>query len=142
MSKAVTWTPPTDFATILTTALDGLTNGANSAQSGAIANGTSKARYMALELYLASLTPVGAAAILVYLQASLDGSNYPEAGPTSDQLLRSFYVSTPAATKRKILWNIPIPPLNFKLVINNAAGVALAASGNTLAYRLYGEQLG
>ena len=43
---------------------------------------------------------------------------------------------TGAGAKARDMAGLPVPPLAFKLVLLNGAGVALAANTNTLKYRL------
>jgi hypothetical protein len=144
-TQTLTYSTPTAIATALGADLNNLANGAYSAVSGAIDNTTTKHLYMALQLRLASLTP-GAAntGISVYLLPCTD-TTYPDGGgavvPGPETFLCCFAaLSTGAGAKARDLAGLPVPPLAFKLVLLNGAGVALAASGSTLAYRLYSEQ--
>ena len=137
-----TWGTPESIGTALSTALDALGNGSYSAASSAITNGSGTVyKYMALELYLASLTPSGTPYIEVYLLPTVDATNYVDGGgataPPAETLLAVFSLSTSASTKRRAVSNLLIPPFDFKLVLKNASGVSLAASGSTLKYRRY-----
>jgi hypothetical protein len=141
----ITYSTPTNIATILGTELNALANGAYSAASAAIDNTTTKHLYMALELALASLTP-GAAntGCSVYLIPSVDGSTYGDGGaavvPGPETYLCCFAaLSTGAGAKLRTLAGLPVPPLKFVLVLLNGSGVALANTGSTLDYRLYSE---
>lgn len=146
MTQTLTYSTPTSIATALGTELNNLANGAYSAASAAIDNSSTKHLYMALELNLASLTP-GAAntGCSVYLIPSVDGTNYGDGGgavvPGPETYLCCFAaLSTGAGAKLRTMAGLPVPPLLFKLVLLNGSGVALAASGSTLEYRLYSEQ--
>ncbi len=144
-TSTITYSTPTAIATALSSDLNSLANGAYSAASGAIDNTATKHLYMALQLRLASLTP-GAAntGISVYLLPCTD-TTYPDGGgavvPGPETYLCCFAaLSTAAGAKARDMAGLIVPPLAFKLVILNGSGVALAASGSTLAYRLYSEQ--
>lgn len=137
----VKWVAPESIASALTTELNSLANGSASAASGAIDNETGLYRYISLELYLASLNPTGTPIVQVYLIPTLDATNYEDTTPPNFSLLTTFDLTTGAATKRRMRWNIPIPPLSFKLIVKNGSGVAFASSGNTLKYRRHNEQV-
>ena len=110
--------------------------------SAAIANETDLYQYIDLELVLASLTPTAGAYCDVWLEATLDGTNYADASKPlqTASLLGAFQLDTAAAAQRIVLANIPIPPLGFKLQLRNMSNVTLGASGNTLKYRRHYEQ--
>ena len=137
----VKWAAPETTASALTTELNSLGNGSVSSASAAIDNETDLYRYVSLELYLASLNPTGTPIVQVYINPSLDGTNYEDTTPPSFSLLTTFDLATGSATKRRVRFNIPIPPLKFKLIVKNGSGVAFAASGNTLKYRRHNEQV-
>lgn len=141
----VSWATAESIATALSTDLNSLANGSYSAASAAIANSTGLYRYLNLELALASLTPTGTPTISVFLLPTIDGTNYEDGGgataPPALSLVAVFDLSTSASTKRRARWNIPIPPVDFKLVLLNGSGVALASSGNTLKYRRHNESV-
>lgn len=137
----VKWVAPEAIASALTTDLNSLGNGSVSAASAAIDNETGLYQYISLELYLASLNPTGTPIVQVYLISTLDATNYDDTTPPTFCLLTTFDLATGSATKRRTRWNIPIPPLSFKLLVKNGSGVAFASSGNTLKYRRYNAQV-
>lgn len=135
------WVAPEAIATALTTELNSLANGSQSAVSSAIDNATDLYQYMELELVLASLIPTGSPYCLVYLVKQIDGTNYEDLTTSASHLvIASLPMSTATAAKRIIVANILIPPVAFKLAVQNQAGPALAAAANTLKYRRYNEQ--
>lgn len=141
MATTQKWVTPETLTTALTTELNSLANAALSAQSAAIDNLTDLYQYMELELVLASLTPTGGPYCQVYLVKQIDGTNYEDLSTSASHLVvASFPMSTAAAAKRIVVANILIPPCAFKLAVQNQAGPALAASGNTLKFRRYSEQ--
>lgn len=141
MATTTKWLAPEAIATALTTELNSLANGSQSAASAAIPNETDLYQYIDLELVLASLTPTGTPYCAVYLVASLDGTNYEDLTTSATHaLLATFPMSTAVAAKRIVVKNLLLPPLGFKLAVQNQAGPALAASGNTLKYRRHNEQ--
>ncbi len=145
MATTLTWSTPTSVSTALSTELNALANGSYSAASTAIDNRTTMHLYMALQLRLASLTP-GASntGISVYLLPCVD-TTFPDGGgavvPGPETYLCCFAaLLTGAGAKARDVVGLPVPPLQFKLVILNGAGVALANTGSTLAYVLYSEK--
>lgn len=135
------WVAPEAAATVMTTALDGLANGAYSAVSTAIANETGLYPYMAVEVYLASLTPAAGGYVALYLLPTVDATNYEDGGgavaPPTGSLIAMMDLRNAAAAQRRMRYDIPIPPLGFYLVLYNGSGVALAANSNTIKTRRY-----
>lgn len=145
MATQLSWSTPTGIVTQLGTELNALANGAYTAASSAIDNRTTRYLYMGLELALASLTPAtGNTGCSVYLLPSVDGATYPDGGgaivPAPENYMCCFAaLSTSAGAKLRGVAGLPIPPLLFKLVGLNGAGVALGNTGNTLDYIMYSE---
>lgn len=139
--STIKWLAPEATASALTTELNSLANAGVSSASAAIDNETGLYRYISVELYLASLNPTGTPIVQVYLTPSLDATNFEDATPPTFSLLTTFDLATGAAAKRRVRYNIPIPPLQFKLIVKNGSGVAFASSGNTLKYRRHYEQV-
>lgn len=135
------WSTVEAITTALTTELNSLANGAQTAASAAIANETDQYRWMVVELVLASLTPTGSPAVHIFLIEQIDGSNYEDISTSAlHAQVASLPFSTAVAAKRVISRMFPIPPTNFKLVAQNQAGPSLAAANNTLKYRRFNEQ--
>jgi len=134
------WTAGTTIASALTTELNALANAAFSAASAAYDNETNHYLYLDLELVLASLTPTGSPYCAVFLIAHLDGTNYEDTANTASVPIAIFSFTTAVAAKRQIRSNILVPPLPFKLVLQNNMGPSLGATLNTLKYRLHSEQ--
>jgi hypothetical protein len=138
-----TWATPESIQSALTTQLDALGNAVFSASSSAIDNLTNLYQYIDLEVVLGSLSPTAGAYVDVWLEPTLDGSNYADHGKAlqTSHLLCSLQLDTAAATAQRLVkTNVPIPPYSFKLALRNGAGVALNASGNTLKFRRHNEQ--
>jgi hypothetical protein len=146
MPTAFSWDTPIAIATVFTTDLNGttMTNGTYSAASTAIDNETDLYEYMDAELALASFTPTGTPSASLFLLPSLDGTNFVDGGgstvPPNETLVGTVSLTTTASAKRRVFSRIIIPPFQFKLVVLNSAGVAFAASGNTLKIRRYNER--
>lgn len=140
MATIFSWTVPAAIATALTTELNTLANAAWTVASAAIDNETAPQLYLDTELVLASLTPTGTPNCMLFIAYSIDaGTNYEDAPNASDLPATVFPFSTAVAAKRKVRGNILLLPLRFKLYVQNNMGPALAASGNTLRYRLHSE---
>lgn len=140
MATTFSWLAPIAIASALTTELDALANAAFSAASAAYDNETNHHLYLDLELRLSSLTPTGSPYCAVFLIAELDGTNYEDAPNAASVPIAIFSFTTAVAAKRQVRSNILVPPLPFKLVLQNNMGPALGATLNTLKYRLHDEQ--
>src|SRR5215510_813734 len=138
MATEFKWKAPETIASWLTTELNTLGNGSFGSSGAAIDNETDLYEYVDLELVLASLSPTAGAYVDVWLEATLGGTNYADHGKSLQvaTLLTTFQLDTTASTAQRIIQrNILLPPLKFKPALRNAAGVALASSGNTLKGR-------
>ena len=150
------WKSPTVALTnLLTTSLNSLAD--NTTDDGgqtAINNETNLNTFMDLELTLASLDLSSQTnpSVWIYLIESVDGGTdfdtYTDATataglmPPSDKLIAVIGLrpGSGAEAKTAVKSAISIPPGQFKLLVRNKTGVAFAASGNVLAYRLYNQQ--
>jgi hypothetical protein len=138
----LTWT------NALTTELNSLASGNAILASADIVNGTALDRYMDVSLVLASAVFPNTAGLNVSLYIyplSDDATHYGDGRFTSSAAGPPNYA--PCATIPLVInvtqaqygqaTAIVIPPGTFRLVLSNNAGVALAASGNTVKYRTY-----
>lgn len=147
MANIGKWNAPSSTVSVLTTELNALANNTASAASSAIANQTNLDIYTDWELNLASLSPVAPAYVDVYIMEAVDGTNYPapsgaDMRQQSTQRLFTVALSTTAATAQRIaVRNVVIPPGTFKIILDNQAGVALGATGNTLKMNPYDVNL-
>jgi hypothetical protein len=151
----VKWAAPvvslTDY---LTTSLNSLAN--NTLDLGAAIDNTSNlARYMDLELTLASLdlSSQTSPCVVVYMLESVDGgTDYDTVSdaesaddncPPADKIIAIIGLRPYSGAEAKLAVKslIPIPPGHFKLAVRNKTGVAFGASGNKLAYRTYNEKV-
>ncbi len=141
-----TWSPYDGIATALSTGLDALGNN-NHALSAAIDNSTNKRFYADLELVLASvdLSAQTNPAVYIWVINYVDGANYedgaagtpgtnPARPPDAIIPLRAINGAQRAAKRL-----VSIPPSNFKILLQNKTGAALAANSNTLKYQTYAE---
>lgn len=143
MATTHKWTAQSSQTSVLTTELNSLANAAYSAASAALDNTSNLHQWASAELVLASLTPTGSPYIAVYLLPT-QSSVYPDGGgstaPSAENLWCVFALSTSTGAKNRAVMGLPIPPANMKFVLYNAAGPALASSGNTLKITTYAEQ--
>lgn len=137
-------------ATVISTAANSLAS-LSAIDSSAIDNSSSgvgaDALFMDIVLSLASLAIASASAyVSVYVIPAVDGTNYPHytTGATpklpAQYFVGNILFNVLTAAQLQALTRIEIPPCPFKIVIVNNTGVAFAASGNTLAYRLSNYQ--
>ena len=145
MAQTFKWLAGEGAINALTTQLDALASAAFSAASAAIDNTVGLYPWMDLEVNLASLTPgAGSPYIAVWLNLSLDGTNYEKVPDASsgDKPPNAIFPleASVAQASRVTISDIPIPPLKFKLCLRNVSGIALAATGNTLQYNRHYAQ--
>ena len=137
--EPTTWT---SIGNQLTTELNSLGIGGISAFSAAWDNTTTLYLWVAAIINLASLTPTAGAYLQLLMTESVDGGTTYEDAPSSTN--PGWHMAQPSvainvSTSAKV---IRVPPIRvfggkFKCALLNGAGVALAATGNTLA--LYGS---
>jgi len=141
----VTWTSYGSWTTALSTELDSLAND-GLAISSAIDNSTNRHRFLDIEVYLASvdLSSQTNPAIYIWLVARTDGTNFEDGG-SSVAPARAPNAIVPLrevnGAQRVFARFLLTTPDQFKILVQNKAGAALASSGNTVKYNLYGEQL-
>jgi hypothetical protein len=78
----------------------------------------------------------GTPGITVWILPAVDGTNYPSppggtAGAAPLYLSSSFTVVASVSTTTIVCPNIPIPPYNFKVMIQNNLGVAFPATSTS-----------
>jgi len=112
--------------------------------SDEIDNSTNKYRFVDLHVVLASAVFAGTdSGIEVFLIPTVDGTNYPTwtgNGTADEQENDGFlvgFVATTATTaaQRMTLREVALPSGKYKFAFRNRAGVALAASGNSVSWR-------
>jgi len=151
MTTDIKWEAATvSLTSYLTTTLNALAD--NTTDLGAeINNETNLCTHMDLELTLASFDISGQAnpSVTIFMLESVDGGTDFDTGtdavsadasiPAADKIIAIMGLrpGTGAEAKTAVKSMLPIPPGRFKLLVRNTTGVALAASGNVLAYRTY-----
>lgn len=139
MATTFKWTAWTDRSAstggTVSTELNSLANGAFSAVSGIYDNTTNLDEWGAFLINLASLLPTTGAYIQIFLDDSLDGTNFEDApsatNPGAHQLVATVSLNVTTSAKVAITAPFRLPPGKMKWVFKNSAGVAFAASGNT-----------
>lgn len=144
MATTFKWAAASSRGNQLTTELNSLANGAFSAVGPAYDNTTNLDEWGACDIVLASLAAATGAYLQLFLAVSLDGTNYEDAPaatqPGSHNLVATASVLVSTSVKRIVTPWFRLPPNKFKFVLKNAAGVALGASGNTVALFTTNEQ--
>jgi hypothetical protein len=130
--------------TMLTTELNSLANAATSNASSAFANSGSGNRYLQALFELVctfASAPTAGKPVDLYILPTVDGTNYADGGgstvPSAASYAGSFAVRNSASAQRLVLEGIVLPPGDFKLLLINNSGQAMAASGNTLKMVAY-----
>jgi hypothetical protein len=144
MATEQKWEAPAAVQTYLTTELNSLADGGNKL-GGSIDNETDGTNEFFANLELLVATQGSArdsgATVDVYLLPSVDGTNYcygaDATDPPESAYVGSFVLDAATTARYVTLHNLPIPPLKFKLLVINNTGQALAATTNTLKYRLH-----
>ena len=139
----VTWTSYGSWTTALSTGLNSLAND-GLAISSAIDNSTNKDLFIDIEVYLASvdLSSQTNPAIYIWLVARTDGTNFEDGGSSvaparaPDAIVPLREVN---GAQRVFARMLMATPDQFKILVQNKTGAALASSGNTVKYSTYGE---
>ena len=108
-----------------------------------IANETNLYQYINLELVIATQGAARSAGgfVTVYINYAADGTTYDDTSNKAfTELLAVFPLDAATTARRLTKTNLPIPPIDFKMLVLNDTGQALAATGNTLKYRRHNEQ--
>lgn len=71
------------------------------------------------------------------LVQALDGTNYGDTNEITAPPIAVFTLDAATTARCLHLPDISIPPGLFKLFVRNSTGQTLAASGNTLSYRMH-----
>ena len=148
MPTTFQWIAPEALTAYLSTDLNSLADSTSdttgfSVVGAEIANETNLYQYIDLELVLAAqgVARAAGAFVAVYINYAADGTTY---GDTSNkafsELLAVFPLDAATTARRITKVNLPIPPIDFKLLVLNDTGQALAATLNTLKYRRHNEQ--
>jgi hypothetical protein len=119
-------------------ALNALANGAFSAVSAEVDNTPGTGTYLFGDFLFTgggSIDPVAGGYIGLYILPAIDGTNYPVTGSSSISPGDAYYkgaisLSDTAGTSYGACNDVQLPPFKFKVIIQNASGVALHASTN------------
>lgn len=146
MANEVNWLNYPAATTYLTTELNALADGGNDL-GAAIDNTANGDMYMDLELLLAEqgVARDSGAYVALYILPSVDGTNYCYGGDSLDppaNTHRANFLFDAAVTARySTITHILLPAGKFKILVMNETGQAFAATGNTLKYTLYNEEI-
>lgn len=128
------------LTTTLDTGLNSLANNANSVASPtAINNATALELFVDFELVIATqgTARITGATIQIFMTQAVDDTNYGDTHESTAELVAVFPLDAATTARRAAVRDVPIPPGLFKFFLRNATGQALAASGNTLKYRVH-----
>ena len=148
MATTFQWVAPEALTSYLTTELNTLADSTSdttgfSAVGAEIANETDLYQYINIQLVVAAQGAARSAGafVAVYINYAADGTTYDGTSNKAFAELLCVFPLDAATTARTLTkTNIPIPPIDFKLLVLNDTGQALAATLNTLKYRRHNEQ--
>lgn len=129
--------------------LNSLSDNETTLLSDEVDNSTNLYALADLHLSLASAAFTGTdAKINVYLVPSVDGTNYPTwdgnttvpGNTNKDYYVGNISVKATTAACRGILRNVGLPNGKYKWAFRSEANVALASTGNTVAFRPHQTQ--
>ena len=138
------WANRVDEETVLSTELNSLADDGTAVTASAMGH-TNREMYADFELSIAATSSRTASGVGLYILAELDGTNYQYGSgsltPSGNAYKGSFLFDTgQTAARVDIITGILLPPGNFKVLVKNELGVALASSGNTLTMRRYNTE--
>jgi len=144
MPTKVTYSAPSAITTYLTTELNSLADAGNKlgAKIDNEADGENE-MFLDVEIYVAAqgLARDAGAYIELYLLSSVDGTNFgygdDSVDPPASSLLDVFLLDAATTARYLTLANLPLPPLDLKLLVINNTGQAFAATASTLKYRIH-----
>lgn len=140
------WATPASIATILSSDLNSLGDGANAISASQSNDATGELYlYGDFEMYIAATsTRASDARIEMYFLIEIDGTNYSYGGtsvdPAPNTHVGDFQFDATTSAQYTHLRGILLPPADFKVLLINEVGVALASSGNTLKWVKYNLQ--
>jgi len=142
----VRWSAYGSVVTYLSTELNGLANDANKLGSAIDFASANRKMYMDIEIYLntVDLSAQTNPAIHIWLLARTDGTNFEDGSDSvtparaPDKVVPLREVNDAQRVFARLLLTTPD---QGKLLIKNKTGAALAASGNTVKYRLYSSEI-
>jgi hypothetical protein len=112
------------------------------ASIGVIDNTTTFADDYLIEITIANIAEAGNRQAVVWARTSVDGTNYSDntTGATNRKMLGSLDLNGLSAAGRSIAMPLAVAfggivPPKVEILVQNDAGVAFAASGNTAQYR-------
>lgn len=133
------------LVSLLTTELNSLANAAAATSASAISNTTELDMYVDFELvFQHGSAPTADTTHDLYLVRSIDGTNYEDATaarPPAMGSVGSFVCDNTTSAQRKYISGILLPPGDFKVMLVNQSGQAMAASSNTLKAVVYNQQV-
>jgi len=142
MGYTVKWEAPQSLANILTTELNSLASATLSAAGAELDNSTGL--YLFADFVLSvtyGTNPTAGGYVALYLTEALDGSTHSDVErELTSQLVGSFPLRATTSAQKIVLRGVQLPPFKIKPYVDNQAGQAMAASGNTLAWARYNVQ--
>jgi len=131
------WTAEDSIETWLSTELNSLADATNSSASAAKSNdasSTERRLYANIEIYSAAQGSARAtdAVVSVYLIPEVDDTNYGDTTNYYNYHVGTVKLDAATTARYNIIRNVLLPPSDFKVLLRNDTGQALASSGNTV----------
>lgn len=136
----VTYTAPSGATTLLSTGLNSLTNGSRAVSSAVADNRDIYGDFELVVTY--GSAPAADAPVYLYFLESPDGTNTEDGSSSITPSAPPDVIFTLRAvtTAQRVVRNrVPLPNGDYTVLLVNAAGQTMAASGNTVKLWTYGE---
>jgi hypothetical protein len=145
MANEILWKAQSSAA-LLTTQLNSLANEAFSDAGAEYDNASNLFRFGDFEIDVTYGTnPAADGYVALHLVKALDGTNYEDGSssldPSNTTWVGAVNVQATTSAQKVTLTGVPLPPFKFKAILQNVAGQAMAASGNTVTLYPYVEEV-
>lgn len=138
MANKVLWAAaPTSRGNVLAAEMNALADNAYTAQGTEVDNSTNLDTYGMFEFNVnATAAFASGAYVAIYMITAPDGTNYGEGSasvdPGKDTWLLNIPIRATADAIIKVTKVFPLPPVKFKFILENQAGLVFPSAGTTL----------
>ena len=136
-NKSLWAAAPTSRGNVLSTQMNALADNAFTAQGAEVNNSANLDTYGMFEFNVDPTAAFSAGAfVVIYMITAPDGTNYGEGSasvdPGADTWLLNIPLRATADAIIKMTKVFPLPPVKFKFILENQAGLVFPSAGTTL----------